>query len=192
VKSVVIIGAGALGSHLVLLARNWREPLVVVDFDHVERRNVDSQFHTLMSLRQTKTLSLQRSMQGLFGFRFEVLPRKLESHNVEALLRGASLIIDCTDNIEARQLIQGFARERSLPCLHGALSAGGDFGMAVWTEDFIPDAEGHAGQATCENGDRLPFYAMAAAQLALTAQAFLTTGVKRSYQFTAHNVLRVG
>jgi len=192
VKSIVIIGAGALGSHLVLLARNWKVQLTVIDFDKVEQRNIESQFHTKIALRRHKVQSLQQSMQGLFGLRLVVNPRKVGAGNVEALLGGADLVIDCTDNIEARQVIRGFVKERGIPCLHGALSAGGDFGLVAWTEDFVPDAEGEPGQATCENGDQLPFFALAAAQMALTVQAYLTDGIKRSHQFTAHSILRVG
>lgn len=192
-KPIVIVGAGALGSHLVLLARNWKHPLTVIDFDRVEQRNVQSQFHTAMTLRLAKTASLQRSMQGLFGRQIQAFPREVNPDNVAALLGEAALVIDCTDNLKARQTIQTFVREKGIPCLHGALSAAGDFGMAVWTEDFLPDSEaGLGGGHTCENGDQLPFFALAAAQVTLVAQEFLATGQKRSYQFTAHSVLRIG
>ena len=191
-KPVVIVGAGALGSHVVLLARNWKHPLVVIDFDRVEQRNVESQFHTRMTLRKSKVLSLQQSMQGLFGTTIQVNPRELGPDNVDALLNDARLVIDCTDNLKARQTIQNHCRLLRIPCLHGALSAAGDFGLAVWTEDFVPDSEAGTTGHTCENGMQLPFFALAAAQVALVAQEFLITDRKQSFQFTAHSVLRIG
>lgn len=190
-KPIIIVGAGALGSHVVLLGRNWKYPLRVIDFDRVEQRNVQSQFHTAMTLRQAKTASLQRSMQGLFGVTIQVHPRELIPDNVEVLLGEAALVLDCTDNLKARQTIQTFVKAKGIPCLHGALSAVGDFGQVIWTEDFTPDSEAGTTGHTCENGDQLPFFALAAAQMVLAAQDFLASGKKYSYQFTAHNVLRI-
>lgn len=190
-KPVVIVGAGALGSHLVLLARNWSCPIQLIDFDRVEQRNIASQFHTKQALRQNKAQSLQRAMQGLFGRTLAANPRRLTADNVDVLLDGARLVIDCTDNIEARGLIQGHALAAGLPCVHAALAATGDFGLIAWTEHFNPDPEDAPGQATCEDGEQLPFHGLVAAQLALIAQEYLTTARRRSVQLTAHDVLRL-
>ena len=107
------------------------------------------------------------------------------------LLGDARLVIDCTDNAEARRLIQSFVRARDLPCLHGALSADGGFARVVWDEYFVLDQESTAGEATCEDGAQLPFFAMAAATLASSAQAFLQASARASYQLTPGNLVRI-
>lgn len=181
---VTIVGAGALGSHLVLLARNWKVQLKVIDFDRVEQKNTQSQMHSRMSLRKNKAQGLKQLMNGLYGTNLESVPNKLTENNVSVLLGSADLVIDCTDNAEARGLIQTFTRDNGIPCVHGALSANGDFSRIVWSEHFVIDEEGEPGQATCEDGENLPFHAVAAGILAMVTQQFLSTGQRRSFQLS--------
>ena len=110
--------------------------------------------------------------------------------SAKELLGGSDLIIDCTDRIAPREIMQATARELDIPCLHGALAATGDFGRAIWTEYFVPDAESGDG-ATCEDGRFLPFFAMVSSVVATAAQTFLKTGDKQSFQITPSGVLRV-
>lgn len=181
-KTVVIVGAGALGSHLALFARNWENPLRIVDFDKVEQKNTQAQFHSRMGLRRNKAQALQQSLQGLFGIKIEAVPHKLVGDNADQLLADAVLVIDCTDNAAARRTIQDHVRAHGIPCLHGALSADGSFGRVVWDEHFTADEEGQEGEATCEDGATLPFFALAAAQVAVVAQRFLEDGAQQSFQ----------
>lgn len=191
-KQVAIVGVGALGSHVLLFARNWDVSLKIIDFDRVEQKNTQAQMHTRMSLRKNKAQSMQQAMQGMFGLRLDSVPHKLTGDNMEQLLGGADLILDCTDNIAARLVIKDFQRlHPEVEVLHGALSAAGDFARIVWTEDFSPDAEGAEGEATCEDGEQLPFFAIAAAHVAQEAQRFLKDGTKRSLQITPTAVLRL-
>lgn len=189
-KRVAIVGVGALGSHVLLFARNWDVKIRIIDFDSVETKNTKAQFHPIASLRKNKALALQTALYGLFGVLPEGLPRKLTSDNAEQLLGDTDLIIDCTDNIEARRVIQSVI---AIPKLHGCLSATGDFARIIWSDHgFTPDAESLAGEATCEDGEQLPFFALAAAHLAQEAQRFLSDGTKRSWQLTPNTVIRLG
>ncbi len=190
-NNIVIVGVGALGSHVVLLARNWEASLRVIDFDKVEQKNTLAQFHGRMGLRQNKTRSLGQAMQGMFGVKLDLIPHKLTEDNAEALLGGAKLVIDCVDNMEARQVIQTFVRANDIPCLHGALSADGKFSRVVWDEHFVADSEGAEGEATCEDGEALPYFVLAASQLVVSAQEFLESGTKRSYQISPAGFIRL-
>jgi len=189
--TIVIVGVGALGSHLVLLARNWPHPIKVVDFDRVETKNILSQFHTKMASGRNKAQGLQQAMLGMFGLKVDAVPHKLTPDNAKAILGGAGLVIDCTDNAAARRCIQGLVRTEGIPCLHGCLSAAGDFARIVWDEHFKEDEEGTEGAATCENGDNLPFHALAAAQIAINAQVFLKMGMKRSMMLMPDKSIRL-
>ena len=165
----------------MLFARNWKVGFHLIDFDRVEQKNTQAQFHSRMALRQNKALGLAKALQGLYGLKVRATPYKVTADNVEALLGDSSLVIDCTDNAEARRVIQRFVKPNEIPCLHGALSGTGDFARAIWTEHFVPDEEGAPGQATCEDGEQLPFFAQASALVAQTAQEFLADGkTKRS------------
>ena len=191
-KKIVIIGAGALGSHLALLARNWEATLRVVDFDRVEQKNTLAQFHSRMGLRQNKAQALQKALAGLFGVRIDAVPHRLTEDNAATLLEGAALVVDCTDNAEARRVIQRQVQAAGIPCLHGALAADGMFGRAIWDEhNFTADEEGEPGQATCEDGQQLPMFALVAAQLAVTAQRFLDSGKQQSFQISPSGIIRL-
>jgi len=190
-KTVVIVGVGALGSHVVLLARNWKNPLRIADFDRIETKNIQSQFHSKMGLGKNKAQALQQALQGLFGVKVEAISHKLADDNAENLLKSATLVIDCTDNIAARRVIQKYVRKHDIPCLHGALSADGAFGRVVWDEHFTADEEGKEGQATCEDGEQLPMFALAAAQVAVVAQRFLKDGTRQSFQVMPVGIVRL-
>jgi hypothetical protein len=188
-KRVVIVGVGALGSHVLLFARNWDVELCIVDFDKVESKNIQSQFHTELGKGRNKAKALQLAMQGMYRRSIDALPVKLEEGNVGSVLDNASLIIDCTDNAATRQLIQVHAGA-SIPCLHGCLSADGTLARAVWTEHFNVDSGG-AGAATCEDGQNLPFHAMAAGMIAFAAQWYLDKGVRQSWMLTPSSLVRI-
>lgn len=175
-KNIVIVGVGALGSHLAPLLRNLEEArLTVIDFDRVERKNVLSQFHPRQSVGRSKVQALQQTLQFLFGLRVEAVPHRLTGDNVKALLGGADLVVDCLDHGPSRRCIQRFVRAQGIPCVHGALAAGGAFGRIVWDEAFVVD-DGVAGAATCEDGEHLPFIGICAAFLAHSVQRFVRTG----------------
>jgi len=188
---MVIIGAGALGSHLALFARNFECDLRVVDFDRIEAKNVQAQFHSKMGLRKNKAQALQQSLQGLFGRKINAVSHKLTGDNRVQLLGDADLVVDCTDNFAARRLIQDTCQAWDIPCLHGCLSADGTLARVVWTDHFTADQEGQEGEATCEDGQQLPFFAMAGAQLAVVVQRFLEDGKKISLQIMPTGTVRL-
>jgi len=194
-KTVAIVGVGALGSHVVQFARNWKAHLVVIDHDRVEAKNIASQFHSHMGSGKQKAKALEASMSGLFRRPIAAFPVKLEGYNVSPLLKDVDLVIDCTDNLEARLLLQEYVKEHiyrhAIPCLHGCLSAAGDVARVIWTEHFTPDPEGETGQATCEDGENLWFHGMAGAALAGVAQRFLADGKKMSFQITPTSFIRL-
>jgi molybdopterin/thiamine biosynthesis adenylyltransferase len=191
-KTVVIVGVGALGSHVALLGRNWEAHLRVIDFDKVESKNVQAQFHTNMGLGKNKAVALEQAMKGMFKRQLVRLPVKLMGKNVEELLGRSDLVIDCTDNFKARDIIQEYCTgSRKVDCLHCCLSADGQFARIVWTEHFKPDKEDVDGQVTCEDGGFLPFYAQAAAVAVQVAGLYLDLGVKQSWQLTPFSVVRL-
>jgi hypothetical protein len=191
VKTIVIVGVGALGSHLVQFLRNEAVTLKVIDFDRIERKNVMSQFHGKATVGKGKVQGLQQAMNFMFGVKIDTVPHKLVADNADVLLR-ADLVIDCLDNGEARRVIQDTVRRSGTPCLHGALSAADNaFGRVVWDSDFRIDDEAGEGAATCEDGAGLPFIALVSAVMAKTVQDFLQTGKQHSYQVHAGGVVRI-
>lgn len=163
---VVVVGVGALGSHVVQLGRSLPVQWKVIDFDRIEAKNVLAQFHTRMGVGKNKAQALQQAMQGMFGVKIDAVPHRLSADNSEALLGDADLVVDCLDNAEARTLVQQFVRARGIACVHGALAPGGELGRVVWDHLFVIDSEDTPGQQTCEGGEHLAFIAQTAATLA--------------------------
>jgi len=183
-KTVTIVGVGALGSHAAQFLRNAAK-LRVIDFDRVEQQNILSQFHARSSLGRAKVVALQQTLSFLFGTKIEAVPHKLADDNAAELLVRADLVLDCLDNAAARSAVQRFARAHGVPCLHGALAADGSFGQVLWDDQFTPDTEPSAGAATCEDGAHLPLIGLVAAYLARSAQEFLTSNRKLGFAVPA-------
>lgn len=169
---IVIVGVGALGSHLVQFIRNEKVIIKVIDFDRVEQPNVMSQFHGKPGVGKNKVEALRQAMDFMFKRPLTGVSHKLVATNIDVLLKGATLVVDCLDNGASRKLVQDYVRAHAVPCLHGALAPGGEFGRSIWDEQFVIDSEG-AGAATCEDGGFLPFIALTAAYMARSVQLFL-------------------
>lgn len=106
--SVLIIGAGGLGSPLALyLAAAGVGCIGLVDADHVELSNLHRQIaHGMASIGQLKVLSAVDSMARINPL-VRVIPyaERLEAQNVARLIADYDLICDGTDNFTTRFLV---------------------------------------------------------------------------------------
>lgn len=189
-KNIVIVGVGALGSHLVQFIRNCDAKITVIDFDCVEQKNVLSQFYAKNGVGKSKVLALAQLMGFVYGVKLETIPHKLTKDNVNQLLGKADLIVDCLDNGEARSLVQNYARQNKVACLHGGLAADGAFGRVIWDDNFSIDNESGAGAATCENGDYVDFIALTASLMARSVKVFLDNDKQVGYSVTPTGVIQ--
>ena len=189
---IVIIGMGALGSHALLALRDVgsHNQIRVGDFDFIEMKNCASQFHTKLGLRKNKALAIRDALNGLFGVKVEANTNRVTPDNAETILKGADLVIDCTDNGTARRTIAAASKRLGIPLLHGAMNLEGDFARIIWDELFVVDDE-TPGQATCEDGAHLPFHMLAGSWIAVVAQTFLQTGKRMSIQITPSSFVRL-
>ncbi len=189
-ERVVILGCGALGSNLVEAVRNLPVIITVVDDDRVEQKNVQSQFHTLLTVGRNKAVAMQQTMKYLFNRGVFATPHRFTADNVEQILGNADLAIDCFDNAPSRQLAQDYARKKGLPLLHGALANDGSYAQVVWDEHFAID-DATPGTPTCENGEHLPFIGIVANYLAYVAQTYLTKWEKPSFHIHPGGAIRI-
>lgn len=191
-KMVVVVGVGALGSHVVQLLRNIEATIKIIDFDRVEMKNVASQFHAKGNVGKNKTLSLQSAMALLYGTKLLAVPHRLSKDNVGTLLGDADLVIDCLDNAASRRIIQDYVRSKGNPCLHGALAAAAHtYGRVAWDEVFeIDDDTGLVGMPTCENGEQLPFVSIVSSYIAHAAKEFLARGLKLGFEVNPNGAFR--
>jgi molybdopterin-synthase adenylyltransferase len=188
---VTVVGLGALGSNLLFVGRSLDIEWRIIDFDHIEYKNTQSQFHTMMSLGKNKALSLQRTLKSLFKINVaDTRPTRLTSDNAKQLLGGADLVIDCLDNAESRHVLANYCRDNGITRLHSALSEDGTVAVIQWDDDFVIAQESEVGAATCEAGENLPMIMASASYLALALQQHVEHGHKRSYQVLPTGAMR--
>ncbi|EQB67076.1 MAG: hypothetical protein AMDU2_EPLC00006G0633 [Thermoplasmatales archaeon E-plasma] len=116
--SVSIIGAGGNSSLVsLLLSRHGIKEIRIVDGDSVERSNLERQalFGTQhIGLNKAEVMKdiikSQRIFKEIFAF-----PEFLDSVNYERILSGTDLIIDCTDSIQTRNLLNEISVKMNIP-----------------------------------------------------------------------------
>ncbi|WP_397573895.1 molybdopterin-synthase adenylyltransferase MoeB [Silanimonas sp.] len=121
---VVLVGAGGLGSPAAFyLAAAGVGTLVLVDDDRVERSNLQRQIlHTDAAVGSPKVVSARERLLALNPrLRVGGVQARLAPENVEALLRGADVVIDGSDNFATRYLVDAACRELALPLVYGAV-----------------------------------------------------------------------
>jgi adenylyltransferase/sulfurtransferase len=130
----VIVGAGALGSfHSAALARAGVGRLTIIDRDYVEPSNLQRQWlfeESDAADAMPKAAAAERAI-GRINSSIQVrgLIADLTASNIAELLAGADLILDGTDNFDARYLINDFAVSRGIPWIYGA--AVGSYGLTM-------------------------------------------------------------
>lgn len=122
--SVLCIGAGGLGSPVAMyLAAAGIGRLGIVDSDTVEVSNLQRQLlHGTGDVGRLKTDSAQESLQAINpGVRLDLHPVRLTSQNARALLTAYDLIVDCTDNLPTRYLVNDACVMLGKPAVYGAI-----------------------------------------------------------------------
>ncbi|MGA2268039.1 MAG: ThiF family adenylyltransferase [Bryobacteraceae bacterium] len=129
-----VVGCGALGSfHVAALARAGVGRITIIDRDYVEPSNLHRQWlfeesDAAQALPKAaaaeRRVALINSTVHARGVVADLTPS-----NVAELLGGADLILDGTDNFEARYLINDFAVSRGIPWIYGA--AVGSYGLTM-------------------------------------------------------------
>ena len=130
----VVVGCGALGSfHAAALARAGVGTITIIDRDYIEESNLHRQWlfeEADAAEGLPKAAAAARRLSRInSSVRVRPLVADLTPSNVEELLGGAGVILDGTDNFEARFLINDFAVSRGLPWIYGA--AVGSYGIAM-------------------------------------------------------------
>ena len=130
----VIAGCGALGSfHAASLARAGVGRLTIIDRDYIEASNLHRQFlfeEEDAAQALPKAIAAARRL-GRINSSIAVKPvvDDLTAANAAELLGGADVILDGTDNFEARYLINDFAARENIPWVYGA--AVGSYGIEM-------------------------------------------------------------
>jgi molybdopterin/thiamine biosynthesis adenylyltransferase len=122
---ILIIGAGGLGSPAALyLAAAGMGCLRIVDSDKVELSNLNRQLlHGTPDIGREKTVSASQKLRALNpAVKIETVQDRTKTDNIDSLLNGCDGILDATDNLETRYILNKAAVKAGLPLFHGAVS----------------------------------------------------------------------
>jgi adenylyltransferase/sulfurtransferase len=133
---VVLIGAGALGSHIAdSLVRAGVGHLVLADRDFIELNNLQRQAlydEDDIARNLPKAEAAARKLHRI-NSSVTVEPRVMDVNptNIEALIAGADLVLDGTDNFSARYLINDACLKHGIPWVYGGVLAGYGVTMTI-------------------------------------------------------------
>ena len=123
-SSVVIIGAGGLGSPTALyLVAAGIGRLALIDFDSVELSNLQRQIlHGTSRLGEPKVESAAAALGDLNpDVKLDLHPLRLTAANALELLGGHDVIVDGSDDFPTRYLVNDAAMHLDIPVVHGSL-----------------------------------------------------------------------
>lgn len=133
---VLLVGCGALGGVLAqALARAGVGELRLVDRDIVEETNLPRQvlFDAAHAERgELKVLAARESLERAGGpTRLLTHAEHLDADNIEELAEGCDLVLDGTDNLGTRYLVNDYCVERGTPWIYGGVVGSGGLVLPV-------------------------------------------------------------
>lgn len=119
----LVVGAGGLGSAaLMYLASSGVGHITVCDGDRVDLTNLQRQvIHRLASVGHPKVASAAATLAQINPeVRVEALEERAGPERLEALVRGADVVLDCSDNFATRHAINRACVAARVPLVSGA------------------------------------------------------------------------
>jgi adenylyltransferase/sulfurtransferase len=156
-SKVVIVGVGAIGTQSAsLLARAGIGELILIDRDSVELNNLQRQ--TLFNesdINKPKATQAKKHFEKVnSSIKINIFNEDLNNENISKLIsKKTSLILDCTDNMETRFLINDYALKNNIPWIYSAGIKSNAFLMNIIpkkTPCFSCIFHNHVSNETCQ------------------------------------------
>ncbi len=122
---VAIVGVGGLGSNVSLqLVAMGLGRLLLVDHDIITLSNLNRQIlYTINDLGKPKVFVAKKRLESLNPeVSIEALQEKIGEDNVDEILSGYDLIVDCLDNVESRKVLDRHAWLKDKILVHGGIN----------------------------------------------------------------------
>jgi len=123
-SAALVVGAGGLGSPIALyLAAAGVGRITLCDFDVVDPSNLQRQvlFATADVGREKVTVAAERLRSLNPHVAIEAVPDRVSSANVRALVRGADVVLDGSDNFTTRYLVSDACVLEGKPYVYGSI-----------------------------------------------------------------------
>jgi molybdopterin/thiamine biosynthesis adenylyltransferase len=120
---VLVIGAGGLGSPVALyLASAGVGTLTIVDDDRVDLTNLQRQIiHSVERIGRPKAESAAQTLHAINpAVRVHALQERAGAERLIALVGGADVVVDCSDNFATRHAVNAACVAQARPLVSGA------------------------------------------------------------------------
>ncbi|MBL4661784.1 MAG: molybdopterin-synthase adenylyltransferase MoeB [Alcanivoracaceae bacterium] len=121
---VLLIGAGGLGSSCALyLTAAGVGQITIIDDDVVQLSNLQRQIiHTTASVNTLKVQSAKKQLSALNPeISINALAKRLDENNVDELINNVDLVIDGSDNLTTRYLVNDICLKYHKPLVYAAV-----------------------------------------------------------------------
>jgi len=132
-SKVAVVGVGGLGSPVAYyLAAAGIGTILLIDEQTPELSNLNRQIlHWEEDIgKNPKPLSAKWKLERFNSdIKIETFVGRLTEENIDEVLDGVDVIVDCLDNFETRFLLDDYAHRKRVPLVHGAVE--GTFGQVT-------------------------------------------------------------
>ncbi len=185
---VLVVGLGGLGCAAAqYLTTAGVGQLTLVDGDTVEVSNLQRQvLHHDARIGMNKAESARQTLAVLNpNCQFEVIPRYLDESSVLSLVAAHDLVLDCSDNLDTRHLLNLICFQQQTPLVSGAaIRFEGQVAVFRWLQDepcyhcfsqfFSNSSSANQGQSCVEAGVLAPIVGVVGSLQAVEALKLLT------------------
>jgi len=186
-STIAIIGCGALGSlQAILLARMGVGRLRIADGDRVTLGNIHRQLLFAEKDAEDNRFKVDVALTELTRFNSEVavdVTREfITPRNIQPFTEGAALVLDATDDIATRYLINDSCLEAGIPWIYTGVAGTGGLIMAVLPGQgpclrcLYPEPPAKEHSANCLTAGILPTTVAMAVPLQITQALKILTG----------------
>lgn len=192
IEKIVVFGAGAAGSNLLLnlVCAHPDLQFLVVDFDKVELRNITAgtQPYSKADINRPKVQALQRIIQTTYNKKIDILNKEIKGVSDFANLGKNTLLVDAFDNAKSRNLFVKLPYHTVHIGFSAALT-----GEVVWNQLFTPMVESKSDKNidVCEMYLARPFIQSLTGIAALVISKFIEKQEKINAYFDSDLRLRV-
>lgn len=119
-KTICIVGLGALGTTSANLLNRGGVNLILIDYDKIDLTNLQRQnIFTERDINKSKVESAKNYLNKVNSeIKVKTYEEKLDKNNIHLI--KSDLVLDCTDNLEIRFLINNFCYKNNIPFVHAA------------------------------------------------------------------------
>ena len=120
--TVTVAGCGGLGCNVITqLAIAGIGRIRIIDMDTISESNLNRQF-VHCGNDGSKVKSMSEWIGKISEAEVEEFDERIDDNNIERMIDGSDIIIDCLDNNSARSILNKVSLRKNIPLIHGGVN----------------------------------------------------------------------